>query len=162
MSSKTTLQHIRILFSVNDQTYVNIQQGCAAGDGVALPVAYQITTPQTAWGSRNNRIVQWDRYVPWNSFVSITTCANGSVCSNTCGMGQNYEFPNKLLSFEINGQEIMPYLTELFESSSQTDEATAISCSDITSCCEYFTSLASIPWGVSIVVGPIGSRSFVL
>ena len=166
---------------INACTSVQIDVGCPGAVDCAPTWVYG--TPQDSWG-RQFRTVQFDQHVQNGAFIRITTCAKGpcSGCTD-CGLGavdseDAYSGANKLLKYLVDGQDITRYLTAVLAlepvGAAHVDGCVYVGCAErtngtadpIVSCCSYgatgFDSLAQIPWGSEVTVGPIGARSFIV
>ena len=169
---------------INACTSVQIDVGCPVATGATgCAPTWVYGTPQDSWG-RQFRTVQFDQHVQDGAFIRITTCAKSS-CSDCidCGLGAvdtegAYSGANKLLKYLVDGQDITRYLTAVLAlepvGAAHVDGCVYVGCAERTNgtadptvgCCSYgatgFDSLAQIPWGSEVTVGPIGARSFIV
>jgi len=170
------LHHVVICFEVNATSSVQIDVGCPGEGSTGCAQSWIYGAPQDSWG-RQSRVVQFDQQVQDGAFIRITTCAKSPSCtlSDDCGLGPDIQgahiYANKLLRYLVDGTDITRYLHTVLISDTHTDGCVFVGCSDHTgatgACCNYegvnpFVSLAEVPYGSEITVGPIGGRAWAL
>lgn len=171
------LHHVVICFEVNATTSVQIDIGCPGEGATGCATQWIYGAPQDSWG-RQSRVVQFDQKVQDGAFIRITTCAKAPSCtsSSDCGLGPvdlegGHPHASKLLRYLVDGTDITRYLHTVLISEGHEDGCVFVGCADHTgatgSCCNYegsdpFVSLAEVPFGSEITVGPIGGRAWAL
>jgi len=149
--------HVIITFQVNSLTAFCIQQGCSTSSNpLACTVEYRAGTSEDSRG-KQCRIATWDRFIPAGTFVSLITANVG--CGQGCTVDASTP-PNKLISYTIDGVNIMDYLTDISLTAPYTDGCVSVACLPTSACCKGNQSLENLPPGYKIEVGPIGVRSF--
>ena len=166
------LQHVRICVLVNKESQVQITQGCPVDlTGLNCVVSYGAGVVENSWG-RFQRVVVYDRYVQAGTFIQLSFCGNAGYCNNgtNCGLGRVvdaddiYPYANKLLKFEIEGEDITRYLQVVADKTAppvHKDGCVDVDLIDCTAVTPTFPAdLSHVTWGSTITVGPIGERAW--
>jgi hypothetical protein len=155
------MHHVVACFKVNNCSVVKIQQGCGLGaittdQETQCAVDYRSAITEDSWGKKC-RVIVWDRQVPTNTFIRIRVCNSSPGCeTGDCDLSAaGTIINNELVSFSIDGVSIKGQLQAVLTGGGFSN-CVHVGCIDPEVACG-FTTLANVPWGAEIVVGPIGT-----
>lgn len=162
--------HVVVCVNVNRTSMVKFELGCFVGRTDVEQTCIVDYRPGETFTSNGKqcRTVQYNHLIPANSFLRITFCPVDGACSNAgCGVSDYNAGAstsvNSILSFKIDGVDIYGNLEALTTGEVHTQGCVSVGCVAGSGCCtidDTFTTLAEIPWGAQVVVGPIGTILF--
>jgi hypothetical protein len=168
---------VQICLTINSQTQVTIQQGCATACPTApsqpgCDLVFSAGATEDSWGRRCRQIT-WVRYVSSGTYIRIRLCA-AQGCTDVCttaGNGGAYTdacaAPNSLQQLSINGRDYSGVIQDTAASGGGVLEGSCLiqaACignidaggfdAATGSCCQWYVNDADatvVSWGLGVV-----------
>jgi hypothetical protein len=167
--------NVQICLTINSNTQVKISQGCRL-DAEDCDLYFPPSVAADSWGKRC-RLVSWSRQVPTGAYIRIQLCPLDG-CTDACNPPtySALTIPNSLSTFTVNGVSKLGDLAAAREAGGVVGCYVKAACIGAKTaevitpnqpCCGWttvgpsdeevsWTSLADLPVGTELIVGPIG------